>query len=71
LGGFSHISENCKYKGKTPHGLWAGIYCTPIFANVTFLCQIRRLRHKMGGASGKYGGEEKYTKGFSGETCMK
>lgn len=25
----------------------------------------------MGGASGKCGGEEKYTKGFSGETCMK
>ena len=69
LGDFSHISENCKYKGKTPCGLWAGICGKPISANVTFLCQIQRIRHKMGGANGTYG-EEKYLKGSSGETCV-
>jgi len=70
LGGFSYISENFKYKGKTPCGFWAGIFCKPVFANITFFCQIKRRGHKMGGASGTYGGEEKYLKGFSGETCM-
>jgi len=70
LGDFSYISENCKYKGETPCGFWTGIFCKPILANVTFLRQTRRIRHKMGGASGTYGGEEKYLKGFSGETCM-